>query len=431
MIFIVFLIGLVLGIPVAFSAILPVVVYHVLNNNSFMSIEFIARNTVKPLFTYVLVAIPAFLLSGRIMNNTGVTQRIFDFADSIVGRFRGGLVYTNVLASMFFASMSGTAVGDTGGLGQIELEMMRKAGYEDRFSAGITAASSVLGPIIPPSVAMVVLGGISGISIGRLFLGGIIPGLLMTLALMGAVYYRANFTIEGKSWPIGEKRSIVQVFQAFIRSFPALLTPFIILGGILLGVVTPTEAAVLAIDYALIIGLFYREIKIKNLWKTAEDVFVMTGVFMWLISTSGLLSWLLTREGLPQKIQFFFNSIYSSYGQGEILTLFIIAVALLLIGCFLDTTAAILLVTPILMPVVNNLGIDPVHFGVMMIVCLLIGIITPPFGICLFVMSDVANLPVREVTLEALKYLPAMLATLIFIILCPKLVLWLPNLFLK
>lgn len=355
MMLIVFLVLLMLGVPVCFSLAIPTVFYFFLNTGT-VPIEFIAHQTTNPLMNYVLIALPAFLLSGRMMNGTGVTHRIFDFANALVGRFRGGLIYTNIVASMMFASMSGTAVGDAGGLGQIEMDMMDRAGYKREISAGITASSSVLGPIIPPSVNMVILGATAGISIG---------------------------------------------------------------------LVTPTEAAVLAIDYAIFLGILYREASLRNIWQTLEETVAAAGTFMYITAVAGFFTWILTREGLPQLLT---SVLTPLIGSSQVVGLLLIAGFLLIAGCFLDTTAAILMITPILMPIVNSLGIDPIVFGVVMVVALVIGIITPPFGICLFVISDVAKLPVSAVTKEAIRYLPAMVAALLLIIFFPQTVTFLAGL---
>jgi tripartite ATP-independent transporter DctM subunit len=320
--------------------------------------------------------------------------------------------------------MSGTAVGDAGGLGQVEMEMMDKAGYKRDFAAGITAASSVLGPVIPPSVSMVILGATAEISIGRLFMAGLFPGIIMALCLMGNIALRAHFTKDGKNWPV-EKVPLKKGIRALLRAILPMMCPVIIIGSISLGIVTPTEAAVLAIDYALLLGIIYREVSFKSLWKTLEETVVTTGTFMYIIAIAGFFTWVVTREGLPQAIRGILTPLMNF---NPTVGMLLIAVFLLIVGCFLDTTAAILLVAPVIMPVVRSLGIDPVHFGIIMVTGLLIGIITPPFGICLFVLADVAKLPVSSVTKEAVRYLPAMAICLLIIIFWPQLALWLPGL---
>lgn len=421
MMLVLFLVFLFLGVPVVFSMAFPTVLYFLFNGAE-MPIQFLAHQVTNPLMNYVLIALPAFLLSGRMMNGTGVTTRLFELARALVGRFRGGLVYTNVLASMMFASMSGTAVGDAGGLGAIEMEMMNKAGYKKEVSAGVSAASSVLGPIIPPSVNMIIVGATASISVGQMFMGGVIPGIIMAIALMVNVFWRAHFG-DGRQWPI-DKVGGKQTLHAVIQGILPMLCPLIIIGGINMGIVTPTEAAIAAIDYAIILGIVYREVSFKSLWQTFEESLVMAGTFMFITAVAGSFTWVLTREGLPQMLEAVMAPIV---GQSQFVGLLLIALFLLVVGCFLDTTAAILMVTPLLMPVVTSIGIDPVLFGIVEVVALIIGIITPPFGICLFVMSDVAKIPVGAVTKESLRYLPAMLVTLFLIIAIPDLVLWLPR----
>lgn len=423
MMFSLFMILLFLGVPVVFSLGIPSLVYFFINAAE-VPVQFMAHQVTNPLFNYVLIALPAFLLSGRMMNGTGVTERIFSLAKALVGRFKGGLVYTNVVASMMFASMSGTAVGDAGGLGMIEIEMMDRAGYKREVSAGITAASSVLGPIIPPSVNMVIVGATASISVGRMFMGGIVPGVIMALALMINIFCRAHYSEEGRTWPV-EKVTGKEFWTSVFRGILPLMCPVIIIGGINLGIVTPTEAAVMAIDYAIILGFFYRESTFKSIWDTLEETLVSAGTFMYITAIAGFFTWIMTREGLPMMIQSVMGPIM---GSNPTVGLLLIAALLLVIGCFMDTTAAILMVTPILMPSIIALGIDPVLFGVVMVIALIIGIITPPFGICLFVLSDVAKVPVGAVTKEAMRYLPAMIIALLLVIFFPQLVLWLPNL---
>ena len=423
MMLIVFMVLLLLGVPVAFSLGIPTMIYFFLNQGT-IPIEFMAHTMTNPLFNYVLIALPAFLLSGRMMNGAGVTERIFNLAKALVGRFRGGLVYTNIIASMLFASMSGTAVGDAGGLGAIEIDMMDRAGYKKEVTAGVTAASSVLGPIIPPSVNMVIVGATASISVGKLFMGGIIPGAIMAIALMANIFIRAHFTEEGRSWPVEVVKG-KDVGSALLHGILPMCCPLIIIGGINFGIFTPTEAAIAAIDYAIVLGVFYREVSFRSIWQTLRETIASAGTFMYIIAVAGFYTWILTREGLPQVLTSLLAPIANN---SQTVGLLLIAGFLLIAGCFLDTTAAILMVTPILMPVVNILGINPVVFGVMLVVALIIGIITPPFGICLFVVADVAKVPVGAVTKESIRYLPAMIIALLLIIFFPDLITWLPTL---
>lgn len=320
--------------------------------------------------------------------------------------------------------MSGTAVGDAGGLGAIEIDMMDRAGYKKEVTAGVTAASSVLGPIIPPSVNMVIVGATASISVGKLFMGGIIPGAIMAIALMANIFIRAHFTEEGRSWPVEVVKG-KDVGSALLHGILPMCCPLIIIGGINFGIFTPTEAAIAAIDYAIVLGVFYREVSFRSIWQTLRETIASAGTFMYIIAVAGFYTWILTREGLPQVLTSLLAPIANN---SQTVGLLLIAGFLLIAGCFLDTTAAILMVTPILMPVVNVLGINPVVFGVMLVVALIIGIITPPFGICLFVVADVAKVPVGAVTKESIRYLPAMIIALLLIIFFPDLITWLPTL---
>lgn len=417
-----FVILLLFGVPVAFCLGIPIVLFMFLNPG--ITIDFIPQRVTATLFTYVLIALPAFLLSARMMNITGVTDRLLNFSIALVGRFKGGLAYANALASMLFASMSGTAVGDAGGLGQIEIKMMKDAGYDVDFATGITAASSVLGPIIPPSVVMVLLGATIQISIGKLFIAGIIPGLLLVVALMINIWVLVNIKGRNKTWPT-YKVTIKEGIKYIINGILPLFTPVIIIGGIIFGIFTPTEAAVVAIAYATVLGVIYRELDLKKVWETLEDTVVMTGIFMFIAGIAGFFTWVLTREGLPRMIAAFIGGIV---GDNSLFGLLIIGFILILIGLFIDTSAAVLVFSPAFLPVVQLLEIDLIHFGIVMTVALLIGIITPPYGICLFVMSNVANISVGRVTRQAIQYLPAMVVILLLLIFIPALSLWLPNL---
>jgi len=418
-----FMVLLLLGVPVVFSLGIPAVFYFFLQGGN-VPIQFMPHAMSSPLFNYVLVALPAFLLMGRMMNSAGITDRLFDASIAIVGRFRGGLAHANVFASMLMSSMSGTAVGDAGGLGYIQMEIMTKAGYRREFSAGISAASPILGPIFPPSVSMVILGATAEISIGRLFLAGVVPGFIMTVALMINVALRAHFTAEGRTWPV-ERVPFKRGFKACSRAALPMLCPVLIVVSIIKGIVTPTEAAILAINFSILLGLIYRKLTWKKFWKTVEETVVSTGIFMFIIAIAGFFTWIITREGLPQAIRGFLAPLIST---SPTVGLLLIALFLLAIGTFMDTTAAILLVAPVMMPIIRGMGVDVIHFGMILIVALMIGIITPPLGICVFVLSDVAQLPVKDVQKEAIRYVPAMVIVLLIVIFFPDIIVWLPNL---
>lgn len=304
------------------------------------------------------------------------------------------------------------------------MKMMSKAGYKKSFSAGITASSSVVGPLIPPSVAMVVLGSSAGVSTGKLFMGGVFPGIIMGLALMVSIFVQARITEDGRNWPTYVIPAR-EVPKKLLKAIPALMSPVIIIGGITSGIFTPTEAAVICIDYSIILGIVYKELTPKSFIQAIKDTVETAGTFMLIIAIAGFFTWIVTKVGLAVVLQ---NMLMPLYNVSSIIVVLVLAVLMVIIGCFMDTTAAILLVTPIVYPIINAMGIDPVYFGIVMTVALISGIVTPPFGICLFVMADVAELPVSVVTKECAKYLPAMFIVLVLIILFPQISLWLPNL---
>lgn len=420
---ILFLIFMFLGVPVAFSIGVPCVVW-VLFLNPVMPATIIAQNIMGYMLSFTLISMPGFLFVGRMMNTCGVTDRLFKLSVAIVGRWRGGLAHSNALTSMMFASMSGTAIGDAGGLGLVEMKMMKDAGYAPDVAAGITAASSILGPIIPPSAILVFLGAIAEVSVASLFFSGIVPGVLMAAALMINVAFRAKFTKKGKMWP---KTPVPwkQALKTIPPAIPSLLTFVVILGSIMAGICTPTEAAILAVWYALMLGICYKKINLKSFWNTVLDTVDACGVFMLIISVASVMAWIITIEGLPSILKTFMVNFIANGSVNGLLLL--CGLIFLVVGCFLDTGAAVLLLAPILMPVVSTLGINPIHFAMIMTIGLMIGIITPPFGICLFVVSEVGKVPVKDVTREAIRYLPAMIAVLLLITFFPEIVIWLPR----
>lgn len=424
--FVIFLALLLLGIPVLFCLGFASLIWLLVLNPG-LPVTVASQNMMSSLLSFTLIAMPGFLFVGRMMNTTGVTDRLFRFAVAVVGRFRAGLAHANAVASMLFATMSGNAVADAGGLGLVEITMMKKAGYKEEFAAGLTAASSILGPVIPPSSLMVLIGSIAQLPIGHLFYGGIIPGTVLTLAMMGLVAYRAYFTADGKTWP-RTKLPWREALKTVPGALPALFTFVIIMGSITAGICTPTEAAVLAIWWSIILGVCYKKLTWKGLWDTLTDTVRAAGVFLMIISVASFFAWIVTFEGFPQALSGILTAIA---GDNHTIMLLVCAVILLIAGCFLDTSSAALLVTPIMMPAVMSLGVDPIHFSLILVVGLIVGAITPPFGLCLFVVSDVAEIPLRKVTREALTYLPAMVITLLLMIIFPQLVTWLPKVMLR
>jgi tripartite ATP-independent transporter DctM subunit len=371
--------------------------------------------------SFTLLAAPFFILMGNIMNNSGVTRRMFNFANVLVGNLPGGLGHANVLASVMFAGMSGTAVADAGGLGNIEIRAMREAVYDDDFSCAITAASSVIGPIIPPSFPMVIIAVTAEASIGRLFLGGIVPGFLMgiTLMIMVSTYaYKRNY-------PRNPKPTLKILWKAFREAFWALLAPVILFVGIFSGVFTPTEASVVAAFYSLFLGLFiYKEISIKDLPKVLFPAAETTGVVMALVMTSSVFGWMLSVSQVPQAM----SNLLLSVAGNKFTLLLLINVFLIFVGMFMDSTAAILILSPILVPVMLNFGIDITQACLIIIMNLMIGVITPPVGIVLYVVANVAKVKFERVTRATLPFLIPLFIVLLMVTFIPWMTAFIPSL---
>ena len=372
--------------------------------------------------SFPLLAAPFFILMGNLMNTAGVTRRIFNFANCLVGHIRGGLGHANVVASMIFAGMSGAAVADAAGLGTIEIEAMKEGGYDVDFAAAITAASSTIGPIIPPSLPMIIYGVLANTSVGGLFIGGVIPGFLMGLSLMIYVYVFARH----KNYPRHAFPTAREFLTAFKEAFLSLLTPVILLGGIFSGVFTPTEAAAVAAFYALILGMYYREIRIPDLPKIILNTIETNAVIMALVMTASLFGWVITRAQVPQMMGKFLIGI----SDNPIVILLILNLFLLFVGCFMEAIAAQMILIPILLPVVLRLGISPIHFGLIMILNLMIGTLTPPIGVVLYVTAKVAEISFERVTKATFPFLIPLLIVLLLITLFPGLTTLLPSIIL-
>jgi C4-dicarboxylate transporter DctM subunit len=344
---------------------------------------------------------------------------------NFVGHVRGGLGYVNVLASMLFAGISGSALADVFGLGSIEIPMMVEDGYDKDFAAAVTASSSIIGPIIPPSIAFVVFGAIANVSIAALLLGGILPGILLGIAMMAIVGWISKI----RNYPKSEIRATwKEIFYATKESALAIIAPIIIIGGILSGIFTPTEAAVIADVYALIIALFiYKEIKFSDLPRIFLKSAIATAACFLIISTAGIFGWMLAAEEIPIKVMNFIQSISSN----PIIILLLINFLLLFIGTWMDLTATLIILTPVLLPIAISIGMNPVHFGVMMILNLEIGHITPPMGLCLFGAATVSKLPVENVIKALIPFIIACIFVLFLVTYIPDLVLLIPNFFLQ
>ena len=371
--------------------------------------------------SFPLLAVPFFILAGNLMNTAGITNRIFDFANSAVGWLRGGLGHVNVVGSIIFAGMSGTAVADAGGLGNIEIKAMRDHGYDHEFSVGITAASSTIGPIIPPSLPMVIFGVMANVSIGQLFTAGLLPGLVIAVALMIYVSWYARRNSIGRDQVFRLRR----LGSSFVGAIPALMTPVIIIGGMTSGAFTPTEAAIAACAWALLLGVgLYRSLSFRQFYRITMETIETTASVLIIVGAASLFGWVLTTTQVTEAVATTLLSITTN----PLLLLLIINILLLVIGCFMETIAAISILVPILMPVVTKVGIDPVQFGVVMVLNLMIGLLTPPVGMVLFVLARVSKLSFDRTVMAVLPLLIPLLLVLVLVSVVPAITLWLPSL---
>ncbi len=417
------LVGLVLllalNIPVAYAMLGVSILYLVLRQD--IPLIVVAQQVAAGTDKFLLLAIPFFFLAAELMSSGGVMQRLVEFARALVGHLRGGLGQMNVLVSMLFAGVSGSAVADAAGPGKIEIEIMRRAGYPHSFSAAITAASATIGPIIPPSIPLVVYGSIANVSVGRLFLAGFVPGLLMGLFLMVSVWWLAG----RHNYPRSEWVGARALARSTVQSAPVLLLPVIILGGIFSGVFTPTESAIVAAAYALAIGLALGELKAGQVPGILVKVAADTARIMLIVAAAALYSWILAREGLPQRITGFFLGI----GAEAWLFLALVNVLLLVLGCFMEPLPIMVIVVPTLLPVAKALGIDLVHFGLVVTLNLMVGLITPPVGLVMFVVMHITKISLHEFVRAIWPFLLALLVVLLAITYFPGLVTAVPNYF--
>lgn len=387
-----------------------------------LPVQFLAQGLVTSVDSFPLMAVPFFILAGEIMGKGGVSERLFNVANSIVGNRTGGFAIATIITCMFFAAISGSAPATVAAIGGIMIPAMVKQGYDKRFATATVAAAGSLGVIIPPSIPMVIYGVTGGTSIGDLFIAGIIPGLLVGGALIFYAYiYSKKMNYKG----LDEKATLAGFGKAVWEAKWALLIPVIILGGIYGGVFTPTEAAVVAVIYGLLAGVvFYRELKIRHLPKVFADAALTTATILIIVGTATAFGRLLTMEQIPNQVAEGMLSI----SENPIVIILLITVLLLIIGCFMDTLASIIILTPILLPIAVTLGYDPVHFGIIMIVNLAIGFITPPLGVNLFVGAGISGLSIEALSKAVFPYFIAMLLTLIILIFIPGLSMYLPSL---
>ncbi len=372
--------------------------------------------------SFPLLAIPFFIMAGSLMNSGGITERIYDFALALVGWLKGGLGHVNVVGSVIFAGMSGTAVADAGGLGNIEIKAMRDHGYDVDFAVGITGASSTIGPIIPPSLPMVIYGVMANASIGQLFAAGLIPGLVMAATMMVMVAWYAHV----RGFQRDATFALDRLWYTFRRAFLPLMTPVLLIGGMTTGVFTPTEAAIAATAYALILGMFvYRTLSWRGLIKVSMETTETTAIILLIVAGASIFGYLITITKVTDNVAELVLSITTQPWA----ILLLVNIFLLVVGCFMETIAAITILVPVLLPLMERIGVDPVHFGVIMVLNLMIGLLTPPVGMVLYILARVANISFERTTRACAPFLIPLVVTLGLVTYWPDMVLWLPTMF--
>ncbi|UCG77270.1 MAG: TRAP transporter large permease [Nitrospirota bacterium] len=415
----VFIAALMLRVPIALGMLMSSVLYFIIEG---VDLGTVIETTVLGFESqFVLLAVPLFIFTARVMNSGGITGRIFDFAGSMVGGFRGGLAHVNVAASIIFSGMTGSAIADASGLGMMEVKAMNDAGYDKPFSCAVTAASATIGPIIPPSIPVIIYAMLSGASVGNLFLGGIIPGLLMGISMMGVIYVLA----KKRGYAAGASTDLGGFLKAFKRAFLSLLTPVILLGGIYGGIFTPTEAAAVAALYALVLLIFvYRNFGVKELVSSIKDTVESTGFLAFIIACAFVFGYVIAREQVPAHMAEALLGITTN--KWVLLLLF--NLLFLVLGCFVDTIVLLLIVVPIVLPVARAAGIDLVHFGIVIVLNMMIGLITPPFGMLLFIVSGLTDTPLSRIIKEMVPFLFILIAVLFLCTYVPGIVMFLPRL---
>jgi tripartite ATP-independent transporter DctM subunit len=405
-----------LRVPMAFAILGPCLLYLVTHD---YSLGLAVRLALGGINSWPLLAVPLFILVGIVATRTEMADRLYDFAVLTLGTLRAGLAYVNIGVSVGFSWMSGAALADAAGIGAIEVGHMRKKGYPAEFSVGLSASSALISPIMPPSIPAVVYASVALVSTGALFAAAIMPAILMTVALTITVWIWARRRPD----LVGEPRDWANIRRAFIRAVPPMGAPVLILGGILGGWFTPTEAAGIGALYMLLLALAYRTVRLRHMIVIFRDTASITAQIMLIIGASSVLSWVLAREQVPQAVA----AALLGFTDNPLVFLLIINILLLILGMILEPTSALLIITPILLPVAVQFGIDPLHFGAIVIFNLMIGLLTPPMGGVCFVLSSVTGIPVERVFKGAMYYFPALIVALLLVTYVPALTLWLPD----
>lgn len=414
---ILFLVLMCLRMPIAFSLGVSSAFYFIMSGTPFITM---AAKLVETFGSFTLLAIPLFMLAGFLMNSGGVTSRMFHFAQVCVGHIPGGLGQVNVISSLIFAGMSGSATADAGGLGVIEIEAMKKEGYDAAFSAATTAATSVVATIMPPSLGFVIYGAMTGVSVGKLFLAGVLPAFVITAAQMLVVYRAA----KKKGFPIMPKATRQEKWVAFKAAFLPLMAPVIMLASITFGFVTPTEAAVLAVLYSILLGIIYKELTFKKFVQDLVGVGKTCGKVMLIVAFASVFGWILTYERIPAMLA----SALLSVSTNPIIVLLIVNAMLLVMGCFMEGLSIQLITIPILLPLLQTAGVNLLQFGVLMELNLNIGLITPPVGVFIYLCADIAKTSFEKVTKELVPFIVILIVVILILILIPQISTFLPGL---
>jgi tripartite ATP-independent transporter DctM subunit len=421
--FLCFVLTFVLRIPIGLGMMMSAIYYFILAPGAatgvgMMANQFLSQMSVK----FVLIAVPLFIFAANVMNNGDITEMIFRWANGLVGRWHGGMGHVNVVASLIFSGMTGSALADASGLGLMEIEAMRKHGYDDGFSCGITAASATIGPVFPPSIPMIFYALLSGTSVGALFMGGMVPGVLLALALMAYI----AFIAKRRGFPKGEQYALKAFVVMTLKALPALFTPIILLGGIYTGIVTPTEAGALAGFYALLIAfLVYRVLGMKTLLKVLKDTAKATGVVTIIVGPAFAFSYIISIEHIPE----LFANILLGLTENKIILLLLVNIMFLILGMFIDVMTVTLVFIPMVLPLITSLGVDLVHFGVVVVLNMMIGLSTPPMGALLFVVAGVSRTPLHKIIKEVFPMTLVMIGVLFLVTYIPDLILFVPRLF--
>jgi len=408
----------VLGFPVVLAIGIPCIVYILTKG---LPVDLIAQRTLYALDSFPLVAVPVFLFVGSLMNSAGISRYIYQFADTAVGRMPGGLAQVNIFGSLIFAGMSGSALADIGGLGRIEIDAMKKKGFSPAFAAAVTSSSAIVGPIFPPSIPLIIYGTVTGVSVIQLLLGGILPGLVCVAMLMlmtGWLAVRRRYPRAAR-WPTSK-----ELWRDFKPAFPAIAAPVILIVGMLLGYFTPTEIASVTVLYAILISsLFYRELTVKGLLDAAFETIRASAGILLIVAVAALFGWILSVEQVPQLLTGWMLGISTN----PYVLLMIVNLLLIVVGMFLDSTTAILVIAPIIAKPLVMAGVDPVHLGMVVVFNLMIGLLTPPMGLALFLVGDIAKVSMKDVLREMAPYYIPLVATLLAITYMPGITTWIPN----